>query len=56
MIVLKSQIKDLVKANGLDNVSSDFSERLDVKVQDIVKQACARAKENGRKTAMGKDI
>ena len=56
MLVVKAQIKDVVKAEGLDNVSSDFAERLDKKVQETIKEACRRAKENGRKTVMGKDL
>ena len=58
MLVIKAQVKDAVKATGygIDNVSGDFAEKLDLKVQELVKEACRRAKENGRKTVMSKDL
>jgi len=57
MIIVKSQIKDIVKnVSNIDNVSSDFAEKLNEKVLDLIKNACIRAKENNRKTVMGKDI
>ena len=57
MITVRTQVKDIVKeANlGVNNISEDFTERLDEKVKKIVEEACRRAKEDGRKTVMGKD-
>ena len=52
-IVVKSQIKDLV---GELQVSGDFAEALDKKVKEIIKQAITRAKDNGRRTVMSKDL
>ena len=56
MIVVRTQIKEMVKEGGLNNISEDFVEKLDEKVKEIVEKACKRAKENGRRTAMGKDV
>lgn len=53
MIVVKAKIKELA---GNYNVSSDFAEALDVKVNELVKQAIARAEANNRKTVMAKDL
>ena len=41
---------------GIDNISADFMDRLDEKVKQLVIDAVKRAKENGRKTVMGKDV
>ncbi|HLC74863.1 MAG TPA: DUF1931 domain-containing protein [Candidatus Nanoarchaeia archaeon] len=58
MLIVKAQIKDTVRATatGIDNVSADFAEKLNEKVLLLVKDACYRAQQNGRKTVMGKDI
>ncbi len=52
-VVVKSKIKEL--ANGY-NVAGDFAEELDTQVKDIIKKAIERAKANGRRTVMAKDI
>ena len=41
---------------GVDNLGGDFMDKLDEKVKKLVLDACNRAKENGRKTVMGKDV
>lgn len=58
MVTVRTQVKDIVKASnlGINNVSEDFLIRLDEKVKKTIEEACQRAKENGRKTVMGKDI
>jgi histone H3/H4 len=58
MITVKTQIKEVVKDTGLgiNNISEDFVAELDEKVKELVKEACKRAKENGRRTVMGKDV
>jgi len=57
MIIVKSQIKEAVKSvSNIDNVSADFAEKLNEKVMLLIKDACQRAKENNRKTLMGKDV
>ena len=56
MITARTQIKDLLKEAGIDNLSADFMERLDEKVKQLVLEAAKRAKENSRKTVMGRDV
>ena len=53
MLVVKAKIKDA--AQGY-NVAGDFADALDKKVEELVKAACARAENNGRKTVMAKDL
>ena len=53
MLVVKAKIKEFT---GDMNVSGDFAEALDKKVQELVKAACERAAANNRRTVMGKDI
>lgn len=56
MITVRTQVKDIMKEAGMENMSSDFIEKLDNYVKQIVLEACRRAKENGRRTVMGKDV
>ena len=58
MITVRTQIKEILKESGLevDNLSADFMDRLDEKVKQLILDAAKRAKENGRKTLMGKDV
>jgi histone H3/H4 len=58
MITVRTQIKDILKESGLgvENISGDFIDRLDEKVKLLVIEAAKRAKENGRRTIMGKDV
>lgn len=56
MITARTQVKDIVKEAGIDNMSAEFMDRLDEKVRQVVLEAVRRAKENGRRTVMGKDI
>lgn len=57
-LVVKTQVKDLLKEAGLgvENMSGDFMDVLDTKVKELVLTAVKRAKENGRRTVMGRDI
>ncbi len=57
-MIVRSQVKDFVKSldYNIENVSSDFFEMLDKKVEQIIKESCRRAKENGRKTVMPRDL
>jgi histone H3/H4 len=52
-VVVKAKVKELAKGF---NVSGDFAEELDKKVHVLVKDACARAEANNRKTVMAKDL
>lgn len=57
-LVVKTQVKDLLKETGLgiENMSGDFMDVLDTKVKELVLTAVKRAKENSRRTVMGRDI
>ncbi|MBT3297926.1 DUF1931 domain-containing protein [archaeon] len=41
---------------GVDNISADFLDKLDEEVKSIIVKACQRAKENNRRTVMGRDV
>ncbi len=57
-LVVRTQVKDLLKESGLgvDNLSGDFMDKLDQKTKQLILDAAKRAKENSRRTIMGKDI
>ena len=52
-VIVKSKIKDMV---GTFNVSADFNDALNDKVNQMIKDAIKRAEANGRKTIMGRDV
>lgn len=52
-IIVKSKVKEIC---GEINLGGDFVEALDKHVQDLVRKAIDRAKANGRRTIMSKDI
>ena len=56
MLAVRTQVKEILKEQGFRNISNDFMDKLDKKVEEIVVQAAERAKENGRRTVMGKDV
>ena len=56
MITVRTQIKEILKEVGLENISSDFIIKLDEKVKQLILDAAKRAKENSRRTVMGKDV
>jgi histone H3/H4 len=53
MLVVRSKIKETAK--GM-NVAGDFAESLNERVRVLVKEACRRAKENGRSTIKPRDL
>jgi len=57
-LVVRTQVKDILKDSGMgvENMSGDFMDILDEKVKEIVFTATKRAKENGRRTVMAKDL
>jgi histone H3/H4 len=56
-IIVRSNVKDYAKINDRAlNVSTDFYEKLNETVIELIKKSCKRAKENSRNTVMGKDI
>jgi histone H3/H4 len=58
MITVRTQVKDILKESEfkMENISSDFVDILDERVKQLILDAARRAKENGRRTVMGKDI
>lgn len=56
MLTVRTQVKELLKEAEINNLSQDFHDRLDEKVKEIILQAAKRAKENLRRTVMGRDI
>lgn len=52
-VIVKSAVKDCCKGF---NVSADFYDALDKEVQNTIKRASQRAKDNGRKTVQARDI
>lgn len=56
-VIVVSQIKNLAKVDDKPlAVATDFYEELNKKVEDIIKKACLRAKQNNRNTVMGRDV
>ena len=57
-LVVRTQVKDILKESGLglDNLSADFMDKLDEKVKQLILEAAKRAKDNSRRTIMGKDV
>ena len=56
-IVARSQIKNYAKTNGKAlNISNEFYEALNRKVQKMIEEACVRAIANSRTTLMGRDV
>ena len=58
MLVVRTQIKDILKESGLgvDNAAADFMVQIDEKAKQLILDAAKRAKDNGRRTVMGKDV
>lgn len=56
-IVVKAKIKELAKLGEKQiNVSTDFYEVINKKVEALIIDSCKRAKANGRNTVMGRDV
>ncbi len=55
-LAARTQVKDILKEASIQNMSADFMDTLDEKVREVILEAVRRAKENGRRTVMGKDI
>jgi histone H3/H4 len=56
-LVVRSQVKNYARVDEKAlNISSDFYEALDKKVEYIIKKACTRAKLNSRNTVMSRDV
>ena len=56
-LVVRTQAKELCRFDGKElNVAGNFYERLNKKVEELIKNACTRAKENNRNTVMERDL
>jgi len=56
-LVIRSKIDELTVHEGKKmSVSSDFHEKLNKVVEELVKKACDRAKSNSRNTIMARDL
>ena len=57
-IVKRVQVQEIMQQSQLDitSISEDFVDRLDEKVKELILQALRRAKENQRRTVMGRDL
>ena len=56
-LIVRSNIKQYAKVDDkLLNVSGDFADKLNKKAEEMIKEACQRAKSNGRNTVMAKDL
>jgi len=56
-LVVKAKIREYAKVDDkLLNVSGDFADALSMKVEHMIKDACKRARDNGRSTVMAKDL
>ncbi|HSU72687.1 MAG TPA: DUF1931 domain-containing protein [Candidatus Binatia bacterium] len=53
MLIVKSKVKDVC---GEMNVGGDFIDALNKHTEHVVKEAIRRAKENGRRTVLGRDV
>ena len=56
MLTARTQVKDILKQAGINNISADFMDKLDEKVKQTVLDAAKRAKDNQRRTIMGRDL
>ena len=57
-IVKRVQVQEIMQQSqlGISSISEDFLDRLDEKVKELILQALQRAKENNRRTVMGRDL
>ena len=56
-IIVKSQVKELAKIDGKSlSVAEEFYKALEEKNQQLVAEACKRAKLNSRNTIMARDL
>ncbi len=53
VLIVKNAVKE---AAGDKNVSSDFYEKLDEEVKELIGKAVDRAEANGRKTVQARDL
>ena len=56
MLTVRTQIKEIMKEEGFENMSADYIDKLDEKVKQLILDSIKRAKENNRRTVMSKDV
>ena len=54
-LIIKSNIRKAVK-DKIANVATEVEQALNEKVQEILDNACERAKANGRRTLQARDL
>lgn len=52
-LIVKAKLKEACQGY---NVAGDVADALNAKVEQLLKDACARAEANNRKTVMAKDL
>jgi histone H3/H4 len=52
-VIVRSKVKDFVENMS---IAADFSEKLNEEVIALIRKAAERARENGRRTVMAKDV
>lgn len=56
-LVVRSQVKNYAKVEGkTSNITEDFYEELNKKIEKLIEESCRRAKANNRTTLMGRDV
>lgn len=55
-LIVTSKVKQQIKAKAGFNTSAEVIDQLNKKVDNLLDQAMAKAKEDGRKTVMGRDF
>jgi len=53
---IKKVVKELDKENSISSIAEDLSLSLERSVKEILEKAIKRAKENKRRTLLGRDI
>ena len=53
---IKKVVKELDKENSVSSVAEEVGMALERKVEEMLRDAIARAKANGRRTLQGRDI
>ena len=55
-LVVRTQVKEILREQGIHNMSADFMDTLDEHVKEVVLKSVKRAKDNTRRTVMGRDV
>lgn len=53
---IRKTVKDLDRDNAISSVAEEVEMALDRKVEEILRDAIKRAKENGRRTLQARDL